>query len=146
MSYFYANRTDKNGNTLVTSYGNLKSAEKYGGADADISDTLLHAQFSDDFSRLALVADDNGGKNPVARSYMKNVNPPQDVHGKYVIWGKSGGVWSKTPFACSSYGAANTLMKSLLAAYESLVVVETDGDEDEQDMPTRFTRMALDNM
>lgn len=136
MSFHYAIRNDKVGNLLITSYGNLKSAEKYGGADADIQDTLYYAEFKDGFKTLNL---NEEGKGSIVRSVMKNTSPPEATGGRYVLWGKTQGTWSETAFAVSSYGAANTLMKSLIPAYEALMVVDV-GPEAEGPMSAREAR------
>lgn len=124
MTFFYANRVDKSGNQLLTSYGNLKSAEKYGGAEADISEGEWRAEFSNSLQSLRIAPNVDG---PVVRSYMKNNSQPTEGggDGRYVLWGKIGGVWAQTGFTFSNYGAGNTLMKSLIGAYQALLIVDT---------------------
>ena len=138
--YYYANRADRNGNQLLTSYANEKSAVKYGGADSEITNTEYRAEFSDDFVRMRIAEDASG---PVVRSFMKNINPVGETGGRFVLWGKADGVWGKTPFSFSSYGAANTTMKAMISLYEAMVVLD-DGDESVKREPG--TPMSFDNL
>ena len=126
MSYHYAKRLDKNRNLLLTSYTNAKSAEKYGGADAEVTETLFYANFSEDHRQLSI---DESRNDLVVRSYLRNAQAPQaSANGVYRLWGKINGVWSETDFSFDSYGAANTLMKAVVVGYEAMLVVEETGE------------------
>jgi len=143
MSFFYAERADKNGNQLLTSYGNLKSAEKYGGADASIVEGLRYAHFSESCTRLR-INEEKGGT--LVRSYLRNSNPPEGSgQGRYVLWGKTNGQWSETEHRSSSYGTANNLMKSLISAYEALVLLD-EGPEPETKEKTSTQSFSYDDL
>lgn len=126
-SYFYADRTDSKGNRLLTSYPNAKSAEKYGGADADVTNTLYRADFDADKTKLRISEKGNGA---VVRSFMQNSSEPQSHNvgdGQFQLWGKIGGVWSQTDFSFDAYGTANTMMKTMISAFQAMLVLDAGG-------------------
>ena len=121
---FYATRLDKTGNKLVTSYANQKSCDKFGGADSTQYQGIYYANIS---KTGAKVGEDVGGL--VMRSMLvNNGSVASEAGGRFVLYGKVGGEWSRTPFAFSSYGTANTAMKALIANYQAIIIVDEDNE------------------
>lgn len=117
---FYANRIDKDGNQLLTSYANEKSADKYGGAGAQRTNGILRASFTD--GKLSV---NETNKGPIVRSLLKNHGQAVSMaSGNFVMWAKQNGEWSETTYRFDSYGAANTLMKAMINIYEALMIID----------------------
>ena len=127
--FYYANRLDKDGNTLLTSYANQKSADKFGGVASAKFVGTHRADFTEDLTALKISEVSEG---PIVRSFMRNNGKVEaSTSGRYSIWSKIDGKWGPLPFRFDAYGAANTLMKALIPSFESLVVLDNDYYEEE---------------
>lgn len=125
---FYCTKIDKNGNTLTSSYTSKKGADKY-GVGCNVEETVLRADFTDS-KILSIRTKNEHFDGPVIRGILKNSNPPSGVEqGRYVIWGKQNGTWTQTVFHFPSYSAANTAMKSMIAEYEVMAILDMDGSD-----------------
>ena len=122
--YYYAARTDKNGNRLLTSYGNAASQKKYGGPDARLfSGVYTRNLESSEFAELDNPMAYDFEAEEVVRSRIHNPNP-SGSHGKFVIKRLDNNEWKETQFRSNSYGTANSIMKALAEIYSDLIVVE----------------------
>lgn len=119
--YFYATRYNKDGGKITTSYNTLVNAKKYGGTDPKINEGIFEAKLED--GKLAFVQ--NPEATIVMRSVLENAKPnEQESGGRFVLFGYNGNIWEQTPFSAANYSAANVLMKSMIAGYHKLAVVE----------------------
>ena len=124
---FYATRTDKNGNLLITSYENEKNAIKYGGEGSKISETVKKVDIS---TTAAVVADGEDNPGYILRSLIK-VDNTLPVNNSFVIFAKKNGHWLDLQLGFNTYGEANTVMKALTNSYEALLVVDQRVEREE---------------
>jgi len=134
---YYATRVDRNGYKLTTSYTSQKSADKYGGAGSSRQVGILYADIKP--TKLTVSEEVDG---PVFRSLMLNPNPVEGSSGEYVLYGKRDGRWDKTAFSANSYGAANTLMKSLIGMFQAIAIVQENDEQPTERYDSEDTSIA----
>lgn len=126
--YFYSTREDAKQNELTTSYNKKSMRDQYGKGGRNY-DGFMIADITDNNFRKADDMNDLGGDEVIVRSFMKhknaeNASGTNTTSGNFELLTLREGKWAPTGFRAASYGAANTLMKSLIEGYGRLLVVE----------------------
>lgn len=115
MYYVIKNDTGK-GYKLVSSYTSESQAETYGkNADDKVYDKVFRAKFD---SENVLVGDEG----EIVRGILKNLGSPKET-GRFSLWIKDGS-WEKHRKTFPTYGAANTVAKTLIDSYEEIIIIE----------------------
>lgn len=120
MNYFYSTRLYKASNILLTSYKNKKDVEKW-GAGGKIENDLYRINL--ETGKIDQGANATGS---VLRSIIINKGEIVPVNGSndgFSVYVKENGRWFKVS-SFPTYGNANTEMKRLAPAYESVAVIE----------------------
>ncbi len=121
--FYYATRDDKDGNRLMTSYGNEASQKKYGGPEAKLhKGIVVRSQDSNEFAETDANKYDFESEDLI-RSRIHCPQPTGAI-GKFKIQYLNDSNWKDTDFRTNSYGTANTIMKALAPIYGDLCVVE----------------------
>lgn len=126
--YYYADRQDKAGRRLITSYGKEAQARKYGGANARVDSKQRRMVLREDGTASMSTTGTDG---LLLRTFMSNPNrtPSADEGGKFVVYGKIGDKWERTSFSYKTYATANSAVKSaLINMYDACAIVEDEGD------------------
>lgn len=115
--YYYASRIDsKSGSRLLTSYTNAKSQQKYGvGEELRLFSGLALLDTETGKFRETSESEYDPAEELLVRSWIRG-NGSGSNSGKLQIMKKDGENWVDTPFKGDSYGALNTIMKSLASA------------------------------
>lgn len=117
---FYADGKDKAGNRLLTSYGKRDQAERYRAGAAITDDQEQFLVISDEGT--ALIKQEGDLK---LRSLMiKASNEEEVLEGNFVLYARIDGRWQPTKYRYPSYAAANQAMKTLIAIYDGIAVIE----------------------
>ncbi len=117
---FYADGKDKSGNRLLTSYSKRDQAERYRAGAAITDDQIQYLVISDEGT--ALIKQE--GKH-LLRSLMIKAKTDEEVfEGNFVLFARIDGRWQPTKYRYPNYAAANQAMKTLIAIYDGLAVIE----------------------
>lgn len=118
---FYADGKDKAGNRLLTSYGKRDQAERYRAGAAITDDQEQFLVISD--AGTALIKKDG---ELLLRSLMIKAQTDEEevLEGNFVLYARIDGRWQPTKYRYPSYAAANQAMKTLIAIYDGIAVIE----------------------
>ena len=130
MSFIYCTRRDKNGNMLTTSYTNEKTAEKYGG---------VNSKRWEGERRIALDTTSDDASPLIVRSKLVSSVAAVKTYGPYGIYIVDDGTLTLIN-SFSSYGEANSYMKTMASVYPELYVIFDENykvaeTSDESDSP-----------
>ena len=117
---FYADGKDKAGNRLLTSYGKRDQAERYRAG----------AKITDDCERFLVISDEGTALikeegELKLRSLLIRADTQEEVfEGNFVLYARIEGRWQPTKYRYPNYAAANQAMKTLVAIYDGIAVIE----------------------
>lgn len=127
MTLYYMTRDDKSGNRLTTSYDTAEKAKKYGTGE-NLQDWKGVVYFDPQTGQKTT---ENTGYVLRSALAIKNENY-KAPEGNFVIYAKNeddGAVFEPTDHRYSTYGLANTAMKSFAGVYTDMLVVEEPKDK-----------------